>query len=57
MYKEIEAIGTEVSEEDKVNREDLRDLLTITIDGEDFNNIDQGTLLDILEKHFNKNED
>ena len=29
----------------------------ITIDDEDFNNIDQGTLLDILEKHFNKNED
>lgn len=29
----------------------------ISIDDEDFNNIDQGTLLDILEKHFHKDKD
>ena len=29
----------------------------IAIDDQDFNNIDQGTLLDILEKHFHKNEE
>lgn len=29
----------------------------ISIDEEDFNNIDQGTLLDILEKHFHKDKD
>lgn len=28
----------------------------ISIDDEDFNSIDQGSLLDILEKHFHKNE-
>lgn len=29
----------------------------IAIDNEEFNNIDQGTLLDILEKHYNPAED
>lgn len=45
VYEEIEKIGTEVAEEDKTGREDLRDLLTITIDGEDAKDLDDAISL------------
>lgn len=48
VYEEIETIGTEVAEEDKKGREDLRDLLTITIDGEDAKDLDDAISLQKL---------
>lgn len=48
VYQEIETIGTEVAEEDKKGREDLRDLLTITIDGEDAKDLDDAISLQKL---------
>ena len=45
VYAEIEHLGTEVAEEDKKGREDLRDLLTITIDGEDAKDLDDAISL------------
>lgn len=49
VYKEIENLGTEVLEEDKVGREDLRGLLTITIDGEDAKDLDDAVTLQKLD--------
>lgn len=45
VYREIESIGTEVSEREKAGREDLRDILTITIDGEDAKDLDDAISL------------
>ncbi len=45
IYREIESIGAEVAEEDKIGREDLRDILTITIDGEDAKDLDDAISL------------
>lgn len=49
VYREIEAIGEEVAEEDKQGREDFRDWLTITIDGEDAKDLDDAISLRRLE--------
>lgn len=45
VYAEIERLGTEVAEADKKGREDLRDLLTITIDGADAKDLDDAVSL------------
>ena len=45
VYAEIEHLGTEVAEADKKGREDLRDLLTITIDGVDAKDLDDAVSL------------
>lgn len=49
VYQEIETLGTEVPEEDKVGREDLRDWLTITIDGEDAKDLDDAVSMKMLD--------
>lgn len=49
VYGEIEQIEGEVAEKDKVGREDLRRLLTITIDGEDAKDLDDAISLQRLE--------
>jgi ribonuclease R len=43
--EEVEHLGTEVAEADKKGREDLRDLLTITIDGADAKDLDDAVSL------------
>ena len=48
VYAEIEHLGTEVAEADKKGREDLRDLLTITIDGADAKDLDDAVSLKSL---------
>lgn len=48
VYAEIEHLGTEVAEADKKGREDLRDLLTITIDGADAKDLDDAVSLQRL---------
>ena len=45
VYAEIEHLGTDVAEADKKGREDLRDLLTITIDGADAKDLDDAVSL------------
>lgn len=45
VYAEIEHLGTEVAEADKKGREDLRNLLTITIDGADAKDLDDAVSL------------
>lgn len=45
VYAEIEHLGTEIAEADKKGREDLRDLLTITIDGADAKDLDDAVSL------------
>lgn len=45
VYAEIEHLGAEVAEADKKGREDLRDLLTITIDGADAKDLDDAVSL------------
>ena len=45
VYAEIEHLRTEVAEADKKGREDLRDLLTITIDGADAKDLDDAVSL------------
>ena len=45
VYAEIEHLGTEVAKADKKGREDLRDLLTITIDGADAKDLDDAVSL------------
>ena len=49
VYAEIEELGTEVEEEDKIGREDIRDWLTITIDGEDAKDLDDAVTMKKLE--------
>ncbi len=52
-YAEIEGLETEVKETDKVGREDIRDWLTITIDGEDAKDLDDAvTLKRLLNGNF-----
>ncbi|HIY03879.1 MAG TPA: ribonuclease R [Candidatus Anaerotignum merdipullorum] len=48
VYQEIEDVETEVSEEEIAGREDLRDVLTITIDGEDAKDLDDAVSLSVL---------
>lgn len=50
VYKEIENLEPEVLENDKDGREDLRDVLTITIDGEDAKDLDDAVSLSRTEK-------
>lgn len=45
VYAEIENLETEVREEDKADREDIRDWLTITIDGEDAKDLDDAVTM------------
>ncbi|MBQ3568144.1 MAG: ribonuclease R, partial [Anaerotignum sp.] len=45
VYAEIEGLETEVKEEDKIGREDIRDWLTITIDGEDAKDLDDAVTM------------
>ena len=45
VYAEIENLETEVKEEDKIGREDIRDWLTITIDGEDAKDLDDAVTM------------
>ena len=45
VYAEIEHLETEVKEEDKIGREDIRDWLTITIDGEDAKDLDDAVTM------------
>lgn len=45
VYAEIETLAAEVPEEDKIGREDLRDWLTITIDGEDAKDLDDAVTM------------
>lgn len=49
VYHEIESIGAEISPEDLSGREDLRSILTITIDGEDAKDLDDAVSLERLE--------
>lgn len=49
VYDEIEGMATEVSEEEKKGREDLREMLTITIDGEEAKDLDDAVSLRKLE--------
>ncbi|WP_352400369.1 ribonuclease R [Anaerotignum sp.] len=50
VYKEIENLEPEVLEKDKEGREDLRDVLTITIDGEDAKDLDDAVSLTRTDK-------
>ena len=45
VYAEIEDLETEVKAEDKIGREDIRDWLTITIDGEDAKDLDDAVTM------------
>ena len=45
VYAEIENLETEVKDEDKIGREDIRDWLTITIDGEDAKDLDDAVTM------------
>ncbi len=49
VYKQIENIPSEVLEEEKINRLDLRNLQTVTIDGEDAKDLDDAITIQKLE--------
>lgn len=49
VYKQIEDIPTEVLEEEKTNRLDLRNVQTVTIDGEDAKDLDDAITIEKLE--------
>ena len=53
VYKQIESIPDSVLEEEKVDRLDLRDVQTVTIDGEDAKDLDDAITIQKLENgHF-----
>ena len=41
VYQEIENVELEINEKEMMGREDLRNVLTITIDGEDSKDLDE----------------
>lgn len=49
VYKQIENIPSEVLEEEKIDRLDLRNLQTVTIDGEDAKDLDDAITIQKLE--------
>lgn len=49
VYKQIENIPSEVLEEEKINRLDLRNIQTVTIDGEDAKDLDDAITIQKLE--------
>lgn len=49
VYKQIENIPNEVLEEEKINRLDLRNIQTVTIDGEDAKDLDDAITIQKLE--------
>lgn len=49
VYKQVENIAYEVLEEEKYERKDLRDILMVTIDGEDAKDLDDAVSVKILE--------
>ncbi len=49
VYKQIEDIPTEVLEEEKTNRLDLRNVQTVTIDGEDAKDLDDAITIEKLQ--------
>lgn len=49
VMRQIQSIPEEVKEDDKGNREDLRDLTMVTIDGEDAKDLDDAVSLEKLE--------
>lgn len=48
VYDQIESIDTEISDEDRKGRVDLRNLKMVTIDGEDAKDLDDAVSLEIL---------
>lgn len=48
VYEQIEDLETELSEEDKQGRTDLRELKMVTIDGEDAKDLDDAVSLEML---------
>ncbi|MDE6357337.1 MAG: ribonuclease R, partial [Eubacteriales bacterium] len=49
IYDEIENISSEVLEEEKIGRTDLRNIQTVTIDGEDAKDLDDAITIEKLE--------
>lgn len=49
VYKEIESIEDNIDNEDKSGREDLRDVVMVTIDGEDAKDLDDAVSVERLE--------
>ena len=52
VLKQATNVAKPVSEDDMAGREDLRDLIVITIDGEDTKDIDDGVSLQMVEGNF-----
>ena len=54
IYKQVENIPSEVLEEEKINRLDLRNIQTVTIDGEDAKDLDDAITIEKLDNgHYN----
>ena len=54
VYKQVENIPSEVLEEEKINRLDLRNIKTVTIDGEDAKDLDDAITIEKLDNgHYN----
>lgn len=54
VYKQIENIPSEVLEEEKIDRFDLRNIQTVTIDGEDAKDLDDAITIQKLENGYYK---